>query len=460
MDRTMPHLWIHKLNESNSRLHKEDVIKQALEAANIGSKDAEVFLYMAWYACNPYNTYNTKKVPVIPNLSNKANPYGDFFELLLRLNDRDVTGHAAIAEIERVAYNFNTNVWETLLRPVLLKDLRAGATLKTFNKILKDTKFEIPSFEAQLASDSAKHQKKLTGKKILESKLDGIRVLAVIKNPMANIAKRKVTLYSRSGKEFKNFPHIVEQLETSSTLFSSTKFDEDIYTDYVFDGEIISKNFQALMTQAQRKTNVDTSDSVYTIFDVIPLQEFTKGSWKVPQWKRSNEYLKPIQVQVNLQCPSVQILGGIEVDLDTIDGHSIMKRYGDDMVKMGYEGIMIKDYDAPYKCKRGTAWMKWKPTITVDLKVIAIEEGTGKHAGCMGALVCEGTEDDKFIKVNVGGGFTDKQRIEIWTHPADTIDQIVEIKADAITQSQNGGAYSLRFPRFGRYRSIQAGEKI
>ena len=36
--------WIHKLNESDSRLHKEDVIRQALEACVLGSVNAQRFL--------------------------------------------------------------------------------------------------------------------------------------------------------------------------------------------------------------------------------------------------------------------------------------------------------------------------------------------------------------------------------------------------------------------------------
>ena len=455
----MPHLWINKLNESNSRLHKEDVIRQALEAANLGSKDAETFLFVAWYAYNPYNTYNTKKVPIVPNLTGQVNPYDEFYELLLRLNDRAVTGHAAIAEIERVAYNFDTVVWETLLRPAILKDLRAGATIKTFNKIVKGTKYEIPVFESQLATDSAKHPKKLVGKKRLESKLDGVRVLAVVSNNFPHHKQRKVSLYSRNGKEFKNFPHIVHQLENSSTLFSSKKFDEDPYVDYVFDGEIISKNFQALMKQAQRKTNVDTTDSVYSIFDIIPVAEFKSGHWIKSQTQRTNEYLKPVQVQVNLECPSVQILDGIEVDLDTPEGHATMRSFADDQILMGYEGIMIKDVDAPYKCKRGTAWMKWKPTITVDLIVVALEEGTGRNKGRLGALVCEGIDQGRLIKVNVGGGFSDKQREEIWAVGDGNLGMITEVKADAVTRAENG-EYSLRFPRFGTFRGFSPGEKI
>lgn len=455
---TMPHLWIHKLKESNSRLHKEDVIKQALTAANLGSKDAEIFLHMAWYAYNPYNTYNTKKVPVIKDLSNRDNPYDEFYTLLHRLNDREVTGHAALAEIERVAYSFDTEIWETLLKPVILKDLRVGATVKTFNKICKGTKYEIPVFEAQLASDSAKHKKKLVGKKIIEPKLDGIRVLALVDNIHNS---RTVTLYSRNGKELKNFGHIAKQIETSSVFFSGPAFSAERYTSYILDGEVISENFQALMTQAQRKTDVDTSDSIYTVFDIIPTVHFKSSKWNVPQHRRTNRYLKPIQAQVNLQCPNIKILSGKEVNLDTDEGHNIMRRYADDLVKIGYEGIMIKDIDAPYQCKRGTSWMKWKPVITVDLAIVALEEGTGRNAGRLGALVCKGvdSESGKEIEVSVGSGLSDKQRDEIWKAGDSNIGMIVEIKADVITQNQNG-TYSLRFPRFVRFRGTEVGEKI
>ncbi len=42
-------------------------------------------------------------------------------------------------------------------------------------------------------------------------------------------------------------------------------------------------------------------------------------------------------------------------------------------VEEGYEGIMIKSMDAPYECKRSDFWMKWKPTITVDLNIVNVK---------------------------------------------------------------------------------------
>jgi DNA ligase-1 len=104
-----------------------------------------------------------------------------------------------------------------------------------------------------------------------------------------------------------------------------------------------------------------------------------------------------------------------------------------------------------YECKRNTFWMKWKPTITVDLKVIALEKGTGRNKGRLGALVCEGEDEGKTISVNVGSGYSDSDRDDYWANSGDIIGRTVEVLADAITQNQDG-TYSLRFPRFVRFR--------
>ena len=141
----------------------------------------------------------------------------------------------------------------------------------------------------------------------------------------------------------------------------------------------------------------------------------------------------------------------ITVDLDTDEGKQQIKTYSNDMVNAGFEGIMIKDLEAPYECKRNLFWMKWKPTITVDLEVIAIEEGTGRNEGRLGALVCQGTDDGKLIKVNVGSGFSDDQRAEFYSASDDVIGETAEVLCDAVSQNQDG-SYSLRFPRFVRFR--------
>jgi ATP-dependent DNA ligase len=39
------------------------------------------------------------------------------------------------------------------------------------------------------------------------------------------------------------------------------------------------------------------------------------------------------------------------------------------------------------------------------------------------------------------------------------VGKVVEVRADAVTQNQDG-SYSLRFPRFIRFRGFKDGEKI
>jgi DNA ligase-1 len=150
---------------------------------------------------------------------------------------------------------------------------------------------------------------------------------------------------------------------------------------------------------------------------------------------------------------------GMEVDLDTAEGHDIMTRFAQDAVTEGFEGIMIKDVDAPYECKRSSFWMKWKPTITVDLNIVGFEEGTGRNQHRLGAIICEGEDNDRLIRVNVGSGLSDSDRDDFWAARDDLVGRVVEVQADAVTQNQDG-SYSLRFPRFVRFRGFEPEEKL
>jgi len=73
--------------------------------------------------------------------------------------------------------------------------------------------------------------------------------------------------------------------------------------------------------------------------------------------------------------------------------------------------------------------------------------------------VCEGEDDGRTIKTNVGSGLTDNDRDSFWNSRNDIIGTIAEVRADAVTQNQDG-SYSLRFPRFVRFRGFDKGEKL
>ena len=342
---------------------------------------------------------------------------------------------------------FDSEQWNGLARRVLIKDLRCGISEKTLNKILGKTEWAIPVFTCQLAQDSTDQPSKMKGRKRLECKLDGVRVLAVVSG-------NGCTLYSRNGKMFENFPQIQEFIEQNRTLFQNNNRTGGAF---VLDGEIVGESFQKLMKQAHRKSDAKTDNMVYHVFDIIPLVDFERGYWNAQLYKRLS-MLDRARERLEPNDP-VQIMPGLEVDLDTAEGQDIMRRFAQDAVQQGFEGIMIKSVDAPYECRRSSFWMKWKPTITVDLEIVGFEEGTGRNQGRLGAIICEGVDNERNIRVNVGTGLSDSDRDEYWARRDLLLGQCVEIQADAVTQNQDG-SYSLRFPRFVRFRGFEAGEKL
>ena len=439
--------WIRDLEASDSRLHKERVIEKALMASKLGSANAQCFLFNCYQAYNPYYTFHVKQVPESSGIEHAENPWPVFWGLLEGLRTRSFSGHRARDAIAETMKRFDSVEWNNLCRRVITKDLRCGISEKTLNKVLGRTEWRIPVFSCQLAQDSTDQPKKLKGIKRLECKLDGVRVLAVVQGT-------DVTLYSRNGKQFANFPQIAQAIEDNRKALTVP-----IHTSYsyVLDGEIVGESFQKLMKQAHRKSDAVTDGMVYHVFDIIPLDSFIKGHYNAQQHKRI-EMLERIRARLPEDGP-IQIMNGLDVDLDTAEGHDIMQRYAEAAVEGGFEGIMIKSMDAPYLCKRTDSWMKWKPTITVDLSIVGFEEGTGRNLGRVGAIICEGDDNGRHIQVNVGSGLSDSNRDEYWHSRADLVGHLVEVQADAVTQNQDG-SYSLRFPRFLRFRDFEAGEKV
>jgi DNA ligase 1 len=169
----------------------------------------------------------------------------------------------------------------------------------------------------------------------------------------------------------------------------------------VLDGEVMSSSFQDLMKQVHRKSDVQSKDAVLNLFDIVTLEEFELGKSDTNQENRSEQVYKWHKVNKDV-LPSVAVVGHELVDLDTPEGQKRYKEINAQAIAGGYEGIMLKDPEAGYECKRSVAWLKLKPFIEVSLAVVAVEEGTGKNVGKLGALVCEGEDDGKRIRVNVG----------------------------------------------------------
>jgi DNA ligase-1 len=424
---------ISALEADNSRLVKEAILENQMKIHN-----TELFAGIR-LCLDSLVTFGVKKVPEHTGPDGAGLSWLEFENLAQRLETRALTGNAARDAVAEAMTQAAQVQWNSWYRRILIKDLRCGVSEKTVNSVAKKCKLDqyaVPVFSCQLAQDSANHDSKMTGKKLVSIKLDGVRVLTIV------YPNGTVNQYSRNGKELVNFEHIRQQFVSVVAGLEQA---------YVFDGEIMSSSFQDLMRQVHRKSNVAAQDAMLYLFDIVPLVDFQKGVCKLSQDFRSNMLANWFE-QVEKSLPSVRVLEQELVDLGTPDGLSRFEEVNREAIAGGYEGLLIKDPSAPYECKRSDAWLKKKPVISVDLRVVALEEGTGKNAGILGALVCEGTDQERFIRVNVGSGLTDQQRQEMWSNKESVIGQTVEILADVVTKSQDSESYSLRFPRFMRFR--------
>jgi DNA ligase-1 len=431
---------VQELEENNSRLIKEAVIKVVAVQGN------DWFFEGCRLALDPMVTFGLKQVPEKKDNTGDGLPRELFLELCRQLTARTATGNYARELVIQAMAMATQEQWNGWYRRILIKDLRCGVSEKTINKVVEkiNVNYIVPTFACQLAHDSANHEGKLAGQKLIEVKLDGVRVITVV------WPDGRVLQFSRNGKELVNFEHIKQELALNASTFTEPM---------VLDGEVMSSSFQDLMKQVHRKDNVAASDAVLWLFDALPLSAFEEGVYSVKQRDRSRWLHDWYDNKLTKSMANIRCLDQATIDLDTAEGQNLFRMYNKSAIENGFEGIMIKDLDAAYECKRSTAWLKLKPFIEVSLEVVDFEEGTGRNQDRLGAIICEGEDDGRRIRVNVGSGFSDSDRDSYWAGRDQMVKKIVEVRADAVTQNQDG-TYSLRFPRFLRFRGFEPGEKI
>ena len=372
----------------------------------------------------PFNVVNVPKVksrlehPLAEDASWK-----EFFVVLDECASRAVTGNAAI---DRVLTCFSSVCQEDefWMRKILKKKLSIGASTKTVNKVFPGL---IPTFEVSLAQQFELKRIKDMESVYVEPKLDGIRCFAIVENGEAK-------LFARSGKLISNF---------DSTI--GVALGE--LGDGCYDGELMGEDFVALMRQAYRKDNAEIDDAYLTLFDYLSLEEWKTGDVDHTTKERYTVLKRKVG---SLNLRELVTNPGEPLYLNVVERHEVPANLEDIMtlhhtfVQDGYEGAMVKTIDAPYRFGRSYDVMKVKEFHDVDLPIIGLEEGTGRHAGRLGAVKI----DFNGVIVKVGSGFSDEQREQVWNDQPGFMGRIIEVRYQEVTPDG-----SLRFPTFVCFRN-------
>jgi DNA ligase-1 len=373
------------------------------------------------YANDPLTPFHIIKVPEVEGGDRghllelgEAQRWARFFYTADRCASREITGNEAITAMHLV-FKTSTPEEEEWMRKILKKHLAIGISYKTINSIFSGL---IPVFDVALAQKFNPKRISHLQEFIVEPKLDGIRCFSIVEN-------NTIKMYTRSGKLLKNFSNTIG--------VELLKLGEGCY-----DGELMGEDFTSLMRQAYRKENIDIGDTYLALFDFLPLDEW-KSKETIMTTHERYEALLDKMCDINIDF---EVLMPIErmhcCEIKDIDNIHVQ------FVQEGYEGVMIKDPTAPYKFGRSYGVMKLKNFHDADLAIKGFAEGTGRHVGKLGAVVVS----YQGVNVQVGSGFSDELREQIWNDKSSFVGRIIEIRYQEITPDG-----SLRFPTFVCFRN-------
>ncbi len=371
-------------------------------------------------ALDPFTRYGVHNVPMPDEPASLNWCFSDATWILLhKLSFRQLTGHAARDAIVEEMLQLSNESRE-LLRRILTKDLRCGAGPKTFNKACPGL---VPIFEMQTchAYDPKRVEKWPV---VCEIKYDGTRVACVWED-------QELSIVSRNGLPMPGFEPFARDMKAR---LRELKAHGVSLPDMILDGEMDSaEGFYETVGGARRKDG--QGEFIPRLFDAVPLAHFKAGKVNAP-WRQ--------------RCTVARTLvKALAMERVTFDPG--MECYSDEDVQScfawarehNHEGIIVKQPDAPYECKRGYHWMKIKPKATVDIPIIGFEVGTGRNARRLGAAIC----DLEGVEVRVGTGWSDEDRTGVWLNQDQCLGLMIEV--EYAEKTPDG---SLRHPRFVRWR--------
>lgn len=390
------------------------------------------FRQFLYYALNPVLTYNVsektlrKLVDTPPTDANaKLVFFTNIFECCEYLSRLRGVDDATLRQVQLFLFQNTEPDARELFIKLLAKTLRLGVTAKTVNKLIPHL---IPEWEVQQAFPLDKYPIKEDTEFWLTQKLNGVRATLYHGN-----------LVARSGVPYKGVEHITELLAWAGDL------------GYVLDGELTLKDKGELSDNEafRMATGILNSDDVnktticYTVFDLIPTEDFESANPKLNYGER-RLIMESLRDKLDTEYSS--LLPVLYHGKDQSNIEPLL----DKMVAEDKEGLMLNT-NCPYRRDRHRGILKIKRFYTMDLPIKGVEEGTGRLSGTLGAFVV----DYKGNNVNVGSGFSDEQRSDFWAHRDDIIagGYLCEVKYKEVSYDKNTGSESLQFPIFVSLRS-------
>ena len=249
---------------------------------------------------------------------------------------------------------------------------------------------------------------------IVQPKYDGIRCRAVPINtgPKGD----EYILLSSEENIIYSVPHLNE---TFRHLHLRAELDGELYCH--------GMSFEDIVSITSRTVNLhpDYTKIQFHCFDIINQEPQMRRTILIDALRGLSPY---IQIAPFWLCENLD---------------DIMRVY-DKLIKMDYEGIIVRHFQAPYERKRSTFVMKFKAKKEDVYEILGWNEEvsiTGQPKDRLGSLVCASGDGNTF---QVGTGFSDEDRESLWKNIQSLKGKVVKVQYQHLTT----GKGVPRFPVF------------
>jgi ATP-dependent DNA ligase len=437
------------LKKTSKSTDKKTLLKEYLEDTS--------FAKVVKFALDQSLHFKIKELPQ-PSEEAKNAKGSTVFTLLDKFAKQRGVTNKEKQQLSDIVYFFDEwEGWEVVKR-IVNKDLKCGIGAKTINNVVPDFLTIYPYMRYR----SEKH---------LDTCIKyPARVEEKIDSDFINIFVREdeVEFRTRNGNE------LVPLKEALYADLFDLKDDLNMKEDVVFHGEMIGvdpETNKVLPRQVssgiiskilQETASEEDHECIdFVLWDVLPEYHFFKGKYNKGLKERTERLFSLIEdynykyEDFTLKIPKYR----------EVDSKEEAIEFAQEIMSAGGEGAVVKNLDGIWKdSSSGTKdGVKIKAEKDCDLRVIGFEYGKkgSKYEGCLGKIICA-SEDEK-LEVSVGSGFSDAQRgyagvndegVSIYEESVvealedEWVGSIVEVKYNAVIESETKDKKSLFLPRF------------
>lgn len=414
-----------------SKLEKEALVKAA-------GGSSTLFMKAVTYAYDPFRKYGIDNAP---QKTPGAAPGGNTLEEPLAWNAldalaaRELTGNAAREKVQQLV-DFLDEPSSEVFRRIINKDMRAGFSEGTINRVFKGTIAEFPYMRCSLPAKSNIEKWDWSVGIIVQEKADGM---------FANVNlddSRYLWITSRAGSSFP-----VDCLGIEAELAGCLKPGTQTHGEFtVFEAgalqtrEIGNGILNSLLSGGKLEADQRV---VFEAWDQIPLSAVVSGGKDATPYKTRLKQLAG-------QCLAARNTGIASLRLiptRVVKTKAEAFAYYRECLKRKKEGVVVKSPDAVWKDGTSKDQVKLKLEAVVDLKVVAIVPGKagGKNEGKAGSLTCETSCGQLRVDVTVKN---EAMRLLVDGDPLDWLDRVIAVCANSIMEPSGSSDFnSLFLPR-------------